>query len=220
MSSSVTRGDALGRVGGEVSPSVSPSIEDVLPIRGVDRNTGKALPIDAVPGLREADDPFMVDVVRWAALDVPSIMVKEDLTKLRDVYRIPADIELILLEPNEWACFPRRECTTLHLNLFVSGMRLLLHPMLRRILRAYDLAPTQVAPNGWSQMVEGMYLWFRHSFDIETPLHVFQTTYQPRKLPRKKDREDEAWWYYFCPWGSHKLLVTGCPSSIKQWKEY
>ncbi|KAL2542549.1 ABC transmembrane type-1 domain-containing protein [Abeliophyllum distichum] len=87
--------------------------------------------------------------------------------------------------------------------------------MLRRILRAYDLAPTQVAPNGWSQMVGGMYLWFRHSFGMEMPLHVFQTIYQPRK----KGREEEVGWYYFCPWGSRKPLVTGCPSSIKQWKE-
>ncbi|KAL2516684.1 Plus3 domain-containing protein [Abeliophyllum distichum] len=98
-------------------------------------------------------------------------------------------------------------------------MRLPLHPMLRRILRAYALAPTQVSPNGWSQMVGGMYLWFRHSFGMEMPLHVFQTVYQPRKLPRKKGKEEEAGWYYFCPWGSHKPLVTGCPSSIKQWKE-
>ncbi|KAL2533323.1 Plus3 domain-containing protein [Abeliophyllum distichum] len=91
--------------------------------------------------------------------------------------------------------------------------------MLRRILRAYSLAPTQVSPNGWSQMVGGMYLWFRHSFGMEMPLHVFQTVYQPRKLPKKKGKEEEAGWYYFCPWGSHKPLVTGCPSSIKQWKE-
>ncbi|KAL2474635.1 Plus3 domain-containing protein [Abeliophyllum distichum] len=161
----------------------------------------------------------MANVVRWAAMDVPSIMVEEDLTKLREAYRIPEDIELILPEPNERACFPRRGCTALHLNAFVSGMRLPLHPMFRRILRAYDLAPTQVSPNGWSWMVGGMYLWFRHSFGAEMPLHVFQTIYQPRKLPKKKGGAEEVGWYYFCPWGSHKPLVTGCPSSIKQWKE-
>ncbi|KAL2481025.1 Glyceraldehyde-3-phosphate dehydrogenase [Abeliophyllum distichum] len=146
-------------------------------------------------------------------------MVEEDLTKLREAYRIPADIELILLGPNERACFLRRGCTALHLNAFVSGMRLPLHPMLRRILRAYDLAPSQVAPNGWSQMVGGRYLWFRHSFGMEMHFHVFQTIYQPRKLLKKKGREEEAGWYYFCPWGSHKPLVTVCLSSIKQWKE-
>ncbi|KAL2527107.1 Plus3 domain-containing protein [Abeliophyllum distichum] len=219
MSSSATGGDALRRVEGEASPSVSPSMEGVLPIRGVDGSTGEALPIGPAPGLREASDPYRVEVVRWAALDVPSIMVEEDLTKLREEYRIPSDIDLILPGPNERACFSRRGCTALHLNAFVSGMRLPLHPMLRRILRAYALAPTQVAPNGWSQMVGGMYLWFRHSFGMEMPLHVFQTVYQPRKLPRKKGKEEEVGWYYFCPWGSHKPLVTGCPSSIKQWKE-
>ncbi|KAL2493394.1 Uncharacterized protein Adt_29022 [Abeliophyllum distichum] len=194
-------------------------MEDVLPIRGIDGNTGEALPIGPAPGLREGTDPYRMEVVRWAALDLPSILVEEDLTKMREQYRIPSDVELILPGPNERACFPREGCTALHLNAFVSGMRLPLHPMLRRILRAYALAPTQVSPNGWSQMVGGMYMWFRHSFGMEMPLHVFQTVYQPRKLPRKKGKEEEAGWYYFCPWGSHKPLVTGCPSSIKQWKE-
>ncbi|KAL2456915.1 Uncharacterized protein Adt_46577 [Abeliophyllum distichum] len=146
-------------------------------------------------------------------------MVEEDLTKLRETYRIPEDIELILHGPNERACFPMRGCTALHLNAFVSGMHLPLHLMFRRILRAYDLAPTQVSPNGWSQMVGSMYLWFSHTFGAEMSLHVFQTIYQSRKLPRKKGGEEEVGWYYFCPWGSHKPLVTGCPSSIKQWKE-
>ncbi|KAL2542752.1 Plus3 domain-containing protein [Abeliophyllum distichum] len=219
MSSSSTGGDAMRRVGGEASPSVSPCLEGVLPIRGVDGSTGEAIPINVTPSLRRDDNPYRADVVRWTAMDVPLIMVEEDLTKLREAYRIPEDIELILLGPNEQACFLRRGCTALHLNAFVSGMRLPLHPMLRRILRAYDLALTQVAPNGWSQMVGGMYLWFQHSFSMEMPLHVFQTIYQPRKLPRKKGREEEIGWYYFCPWGSHKPLVTGCPSSIKQWKE-
>ncbi|KAL2470966.1 Uncharacterized protein Adt_39102 [Abeliophyllum distichum] len=201
------------------SHSVSPSMEDVFPIRGIDENTGEALPLGPAPGLMEGSDPYRTEVVRWAALDVPSIMVEEDLTRMREQYRIPSDVELILPGPNERACFPREGCTALHLNAFVSGLRLPLHPMLRRILRAYSLAPTQVSPNGWSQMVGGMYLWFRHSFGMEMPLHVFQTVYQPRKLSRKKGKEEEAGWYYFCPWGSHKPLVTGCPSSIKQWKE-
>ncbi|KAL2492892.1 Uncharacterized protein Adt_28520 [Abeliophyllum distichum] len=219
MSSSSTRGDATRRVGGETSPPVSLCMEGVLPIRGVDGRTGEAIPTDLTPSLRGGDDPYWADVVRWAAMDVPSIMVEEDLTKLRKAYRIPDDIELIFPGPNEQACFPKRGCTALYLNVFVSGMRLPLHPMLRRILRAYDLAPTQVAPNGWSQMVGGMYLWFQHSFGMEMPPHVFQTIYQPRKLPRKKGRDKVVGWYYFCPLGSHKPLVTGCPSSIKQWKE-
>ncbi|KAL2472199.1 Uncharacterized protein Adt_40335 [Abeliophyllum distichum] len=145
---STTGGDATRRVGGEAPPPVLPCLEDVMPLRGVDGNTGEAIPIGVSSGLRGADDPYRADVVRWAAMDVPSIMVEEDLTKLREAYRIPKDIELILPGPNKRACFSRRGCTALHLNTFVSGMRLPLHPMFRRILRAYDLAPTQVSPNG------------------------------------------------------------------------
>ncbi|KAL2518919.1 Uncharacterized protein Adt_15166 [Abeliophyllum distichum] len=148
-------GDNTGCGGGEASSHVLPVLEGVLPIRGVDGSTGEAIPMEPTSGLREAGDPYRADVVRWAAMDVPSIMAEEDLTKLREEYRIPEDIELILPEPNERACFPRRGYTALHLNAFVSGMRLPLHPMFRRILRAYDLALTQVAPNGWSQMVGG-----------------------------------------------------------------
>ncbi|KAL2485127.1 Uncharacterized protein Adt_29883 [Abeliophyllum distichum] len=184
MSLNTAGGDALGRIGDEASPSVSPSMEGVLPIRGVDGNTGEAIRMDAAPGLREADDPFRADVVRWETLDVPSIMVEEDLTKLREAYRIPADIELMIPGPNERAFFSRRGCTALHLNAFVSRMCLPLHPMFRMILRAYGMAPIQ-----------------------------------PRKLSKKKGKEEEVGWYYFCPWGSHKPLVTGYPSSIKQWKE-
>ncbi|KAL2466379.1 hypothetical protein Adt_42230 [Abeliophyllum distichum] len=116
MSSSSTGGDAIRRVGDEASLPVSPCMEGVLPIRGVDGSTGDAIPIDVTPSLRGADDPYRADVVRWAALDVPSIMVEEDLAKLRKAYRILANIELILPRPNERACISRRGYTTLHLK--------------------------------------------------------------------------------------------------------
>ncbi|KAL2543319.1 Uncharacterized protein Adt_04297 [Abeliophyllum distichum] len=128
MSFSSIGEDATRRVRDEASPPAL-CLEGVMPIRGVDGNTGEAMPICVVPGLRGADDPYRADVVRWAAMDVPSIMVEEDLTKLREAYRIHEDIELILPGSNERACFPRRGCTALHLNAFVSGMRLPLHPM-------------------------------------------------------------------------------------------
>ncbi|KAL2497450.1 Uncharacterized protein Adt_23000 [Abeliophyllum distichum] len=187
MSGSVG-GGSTGCGGGEASPSVSPSMEGVLPIRGVDGSTGEALPIGPTLGLREAGDPYRADVLRWAAMDMPSIMVEEDLVKLREAYRIPDDIELTLPEPNERACFPRRGCTALHLNAFVSGMRLPLHPMLRRILRAYDLAPTQVAPNGWSQMVGG------HVSMVSTLLrHGDAPSRVPNHISAEEIAEEERW---------------------------
>ncbi|KAL2487399.1 Uncharacterized protein Adt_32155 [Abeliophyllum distichum] len=182
MSIGVVEESIIGRSGEEASLPISPSMEGILPIRGVHGDTGEVVAIPTA-GLREAEDPYRVDVVRWAALDVPSIMVAEDMKLLRDAYRIPSDIELLLPDPNERACFPRMGCTALSLNAFVSGMRLPLYPFFRRILRAYGLATTQVSLNGWGQMVGGLYLWFRHSFGMEMPLHVFQTMYLQKWLP-------------------------------------
>ncbi|KAL2461168.1 hypothetical protein Adt_44588 [Abeliophyllum distichum] len=114
MSFSSIGEDATRSARGEASPPTL-CLEGVMPIRGVDGSTGEAMPMGVVPGLRGVGDPYRADVVRWAAMDVPSIMVEEDLTKLREAYRILEDIELILLGPNERACFPRRGCTALHL---------------------------------------------------------------------------------------------------------
>ncbi|KAL2513348.1 Uncharacterized protein Adt_18948 [Abeliophyllum distichum] len=58
-------------------------------------------------------------------------------------------------------------------------------------IRGVDADTGEVSLNGWGQMVGGLYLWFRHSFRMEMPLHVFQTMYQPRKLPKKKGKDEE-----------------------------
>ncbi|KAL2517844.1 Uncharacterized protein Adt_14091 [Abeliophyllum distichum] len=177
MSKEFTVGEASGRMGKE---------SDVLPIRGLDTSTGKEMAIASAPRLTKGEDSFKVDPVKWAALDVPSIMVEEDLKLLRNAYKVPSDIDHMLPEPKKSACFLRRGCTALHLHVFVGGMRTSLHPFFWKILRVYGLAP-----NGWIQMVGGLYLWFRHSFGLEMPMHVFQTIYQPRKLSKKKGREEE-----------------------------
>ncbi|KAL2471875.1 hypothetical protein Adt_40011 [Abeliophyllum distichum] len=118
MSTGVVEESVIRRSGEEASLPISPSMEGVLPIRGVDEDTDEVVAIPTA-GLREAEDSYRVDVVRWAALDVPSIMVAKDMKLLKDAYRIPSDIELLLLDPNERACFPRIGCTALSLNAFV-----------------------------------------------------------------------------------------------------
>ncbi|KAL2518960.1 hypothetical protein Adt_15207 [Abeliophyllum distichum] len=117
MSTGVVEEDVTGRSGEEASSTISPSMECVLPIRGVDANTGEVVVIPTT-SLRGAEDPYRADVVRWAALEVPSIMVAEDMRLLRDAYRIPSDIEILLPDPNERACFLRMGCTVLYMNAF------------------------------------------------------------------------------------------------------
>ncbi|KAL2466584.1 putative abhydrolase domain-containing protein [Abeliophyllum distichum] len=183
-------------------------MEGVLSIRVVDGSMDEVIPIDVAPSLMEADDPFRANVVRWVALDVPSIMVEEDLKKLREAYRIPADIELMLPEHNERAYFLMRGCTALHLNAFVSGMRLPLHPLFRRILRTYGLGSDLGFPKWMESDGKG------HVFVISALLRLGNAfacvpDYLPaEEVVEEKSREEELGWYYFCPCGSHRLLVT------------
>ncbi|KAL2497716.1 hypothetical protein Adt_23266 [Abeliophyllum distichum] len=103
----------------------------------------KRCPYVQIPRLTEGAEPFRTDLIRCAAIDVLSIMVEDAMMLLKESYRIPSDIGLM------------------------------------------------VALNRWSQMVGGLYLWFRHLFGLEMPLHVFHTVYQLKKLPKKKGKDKE-----------------------------
>ncbi|KAL2506393.1 Uncharacterized protein Adt_22014 [Abeliophyllum distichum] len=123
---------------------------------------------------------------RWAAMDVSSVANEADLENIRKIFRVPNDIEFHVPGPYERACSLREGCTSFHFQSFNARMRLLLDPFYRRVLKAYSLAPTQVSSNDWSQMVENLYLSFKHSFGFEMPLHVFQTVYLSMKLPEEE----------------------------------
>ncbi|KAL2542556.1 Uncharacterized protein Adt_03534 [Abeliophyllum distichum] len=149
---------------------------NVLSIRGIDISTSEEVAITSTPRLIKDRDSFSVAHVRWTVMDVQSILMEADLVSLKKSYMIVSDIELIFPESNETACLSKKGCTTLHLNMFVAGMRLSLYPFLKGILRAYNLAPTQVAPNGWSQK-SGAYAlpWYELSNDL---FEVIQSIYQ------------------------------------------
>ncbi|KAL2542280.1 Plus3 domain-containing protein [Abeliophyllum distichum] len=216
-------GDMSGVVVVIGSREVSLELVEVLSIREIDICTGKEIRIAGYDrmglvggGLVGSSFDF---VGKWVAEDIPSIVSEAEFDAFRQSFRVPADIRFHVPEPHERACILREGCVALHVQSFNIGMRLLLDLFYRCVLRAYRLAPTQVAPNGWSQMAGSLYLWFRQSIGFEMPLYVFQTVYLLKKLPRKKDKEEEVGWYYFGPWGAHKPFVLDCPSSIKLWKE-
>ncbi|KAL2487010.1 hypothetical protein Adt_31766 [Abeliophyllum distichum] len=132
MSLKVTEEGASGRIRDGTLLSVSPPMVDVLSIRGIDTSIGEKMAIASNPRLTKVGDPFRTDQIRRAAMDVLSIMVEEDMRLLRELYKISDDIGLMMPEPNEQACFLRRECTALHLHTFVGGLRLHMHPFEKR----------------------------------------------------------------------------------------
>lgn len=155
------------------------------------------------------------DGMGWGAAKIPSCVSPIQLANLREKYRIPFDIELLSPTYDERACFPRQGCVAISEYLLKAGLCLPLHPFFRAVLKLYGLAPTQLAPNGWAQLVGSYFLWKQVSLGEDMPLHVFQTVYQPRSL----GKGDSKGWYSLCPWGGHSPFLLGLPTSIKGWKE-
>ncbi|KAL2541761.1 hypothetical protein Adt_02739 [Abeliophyllum distichum] len=57
---------------------------------------GKELAITSTSRFIRGGEPNSIIPMRWAAIDVPSIMVEVDFVLLRESYNVPSDIELIL----------------------------------------------------------------------------------------------------------------------------
>ncbi|KAL2498547.1 hypothetical protein Adt_24097 [Abeliophyllum distichum] len=119
--------EASSSVEDEASPSVSPSMANVPPIRGVDTSTDEEMAITSTYRLIGDGDLSSIVSIRWAAMGVQSIMVEVDMDLLRESYMVAGDIELIILGLHEQACFLMRKCNALYLHSFVAGMRLPLH---------------------------------------------------------------------------------------------
>ena len=118
------------------------------------------------------------------ASDYPSKLREADLGRLNTEYRIPDSVDLILPGPEERACYPRPGCVAISEAILRAGLRLPIHPFFRLVLRSYGLAPTQLNPNSWSQMVGSWMLWKEASLGVEMPLSVFQSFYLPKVTAR------------------------------------
>lgn len=80
-------------------------------------------------------------------------MKTADLARRKTEYRIPDSVGLILPGPDEQAYYPKPGCVAISEAILRVGLRLPIHPFFRYILRSYGLAPTQLNPNSYNQMV-------------------------------------------------------------------
>ena len=79
---------------------------------------------------------------------VPDSMCTLDtLTKLREEYKIPEYITLSLPHRGYDVYTPPQDCLLIHKTAFECGVRLPLHPTLRRAFVALELAPLQISPS-------------------------------------------------------------------------
>ncbi|GFZ21900.1 hypothetical protein Acr_29g0010620 [Actinidia rufa] len=93
-----------------------------------------------------------------------NIMTQDELDRLRESYSFPPSIQIKLPEEDETT-------TSIHLGevafyeaAFHIDLRLLLYPIIRRILYIYNICPAQLDPNAWQSLIYAVVVWRAHKF--------------------------------------------------------
>lgn len=77
-------------------------------------------------------------------------MMEADLDITHRKYETPNDIFFYRPERFEWANQPPEGMVAIHEAVMDAGLRFPLHPTIFHLLAAWNLTPTQIAPNRWS----------------------------------------------------------------------
>ena len=88
-----------------------------------------------------------------------SVCRAETLEELRSLYQIPDAIRLSVPHRGYDVYAPPANQLPIHKAAFECGVRLPLHPLLRRALISLELAPIQISPGFWKHLVGFLVLW-------------------------------------------------------------
>ncbi|GFS38022.1 hypothetical protein Acr_00g0055190 [Actinidia rufa] len=89
-------------------------------------------------------------------------MIQGELNRLRESYSFPAGIQIRLPKVDETIMSTRQSEVAFNEAAFQAGLRLPIHPTIRRISYYYNTCLAQQAPNGWRSVVCTGVLWRFH----------------------------------------------------------
>ena len=143
---------------------------------------------------------------------------KIDPSKLRRIvreYSIPESAGLRIPRPGELASNPEGHSAAFHPACLEIGVRLPLQPYLRRVLREIGVAPAQLNPNAWRILI-GMYSLWR---GMNLPPPTLAEIGHCYRLYSHRSGGDGWWALSCCDKRDGEPLITGLPSSNKEWKK-
>ncbi|GMN61760.1 hypothetical protein TIFTF001_030848 [Ficus carica] len=138
-----------------------------------------------------------------------SAVTRRYLDVLRQEFRIPDDVDLVVPGVDDLPSRPPPGYVALSAEYFQAGLRLPLHPFLRWALTRLNVAPAQLNANAYHVLVGCFILWAA-KFAEKLPFGAFQNIYRMKTIPSSKG------FYYFQ--GFKRTFITGCPDSDKQFK--
>ncbi|GMN20210.1 hypothetical protein TIFTF001_043032 [Ficus carica] len=195
-----------GREGTESSDSPDPAGE---PLGDRDRPEGRAMRINNQRVYRRSDQEMVELAGGFPVYSVDfytSTVTPGYLAALRRDFQIPAEVDLRVPGENNLPSRPPPGYIALSAEYFRAGLRLPLHPFLRRALTRLNVAPAQLNANAYRILVGCFILWAKN-FAAELPGRAFQNLYQ------MKSASSSAGSYYFQGWLHGHLARNELPRS-------
>ncbi|KAL2462355.1 Plus3 domain-containing protein [Abeliophyllum distichum] len=150
----------------------------------------------------------------WKCRFFPSEVSEGQLREWHQMYRIPDDIEFVVPGPDDRADDPPLGTVALNQAILAAGLRLPFPRVVRKFLREWGIAPTQLCPNGWRILVGLLVLWDQLGFPRPS-IGDFYSLYS-----FKSDGKRSGWWYASVKARTGGSVVTQTPDSIKNWKKF
>ncbi|KAL2534636.1 Plus3 domain-containing protein [Abeliophyllum distichum] len=162
--------------------------------------------VEVASGLRTAPE--------WKCRFFPSEVSEGQLREWHQIYRVPDDVEFVVPGPGDRADDPPLGAVALNQAILAAGLRLPFPWVVRKFLREWGIAPTQLCPNGWRILIGLLVLWDQLGFSRPT-IGDFHSLYS-----FKSDGKRSGWWYASVKARTGGSVVTQTPDSIKNWKKF
>ncbi|KAL2497110.1 Plus3 domain-containing protein [Abeliophyllum distichum] len=162
--------------------------------------------VEVTSGLRTAPE--------WKCRSFPSEVSEGQLREWHQIYRVPDDVEFVVPGPDDRADDPPLGAVALNQAILAVGLRLPFPWVVRKFLREWRIAPTQLCPNGWRILIGLLVLWDQLGFSRPT-IGDFHSLYS-----FKSDGKRSGWWYASVKARTGGSVVTQTPDSIKNWKKF
>ncbi|KAL2534598.1 Plus3 domain-containing protein [Abeliophyllum distichum] len=162
--------------------------------------------VEVASGLRTASE--------WKCRFFPSEVSEGQLREWHQIYRVPDDVEFVVPGPGDRADDPPLGAVALNQAILAAGLRLPFPWVVRKFLREWGIAPTQLCPNGWRILIGLLVLWDQLGFSRPT-IGDFHSLYS-----FKSDGKRSGWWYASVKARTGGSVVTQTPDSIKNWKKF
>ncbi|PSS08094.1 UBX domain-containing protein [Actinidia chinensis var. chinensis] len=125
-----------------------------------------------------------------------NIMTQGDLDRLIESYSFLLGIQAKIPEEGETILFNHLGELAFYKAAFHAGLRLPIHPTIKRILNFYNICPIQLSPNAWQSVACVLVVW---------PYYKVALCFG-----------DSGWLYFKARSG--RTMVKGSPSNVKGWK--